>query len=539
MRNIKRILLVFLLLLGGVYLFPVIKVLSLPFPTVRFENSADVYQCSSGDTVRLEGSSVRWDTDYPLKQFRACTKQLAGKVAVRADTIRFKMKSTVVSPLWFQVEEKSGEGFYKIITPTREWKTFSVRLASLTLNGDKVVNRNLDIADISKIHLIDPAAAGGQNSRSRSIWFSDWEFLEEGIKSQNSAVRSKKLRISKSKLRTGKVGLTAVPQNYQEDEENWLKVFQRAEELGVQIINSCGGSWSEQEKSPGVYNWNSQERVFSVIEKHDFNFEFTCDIGGVFFHDKVTQIPKDIKFKSFTEPIFLSRYRKYLTSFLDRFGSKVHYIAIHAEGAFNYFNTHPNHLDDYIKFLSAVRDHIKKHSSHIQVGVNTDPPNKDQVLSRMAEVTDFMSYDILRLAGHLEKPSDLESVTARLIRLSNGKKIAFQNAGWSTSEVENSSEAQQAEFIGELYRVLYKFRDKIEYASFYYLYDEDFEFMRPVYKAMFPDVPDSFREKMVESNGRFGVFRPDETAKPGWNELTKQIREYYKKVKDNPLRNAG
>jgi len=332
-------------------------------------------------------------------------------------------------------------------------------------------------------------------------------------------------------LTTGKVGISAVPLNWQDTEENWLNVFSKAKEAGAQLLSGGNMQWNEEiEPSPGVFNWSSMDRFFSVLEKHGFDFEFSCDMGGAFFHDKI-QSPKDIQFESFTGPVFLNRYKGMITSFLNRFGDKVTYLVIHAEGAYTYFDRYPKQLGDYCQFIKEIGEHIKRQNPHSKVGLNTDPHNKDDFLARMGEVTDYMAYDFMKLPGHIDRPSDLERMVKRLIRLANGKKIAIQNGGWSTSSVENSSDEQQVEFIREFYRVLYEYRDKIEYASFYTVYDDDTTITGPIYRAMFPDYPESFVKKMVESNGRFGVFRHDGTPKPGWYELKKQAAKYYQRLR--------
>jgi len=162
------------------------------------------------------------------------------------------------------------------------------------------------------------------------------------------------------------------------------------------------------------------------------------------------------------------------------------------------------------------------------VGVNAGPDTEDRVLERMGNVTDFMAYDIMK-GKAVGSPSAFEEVVQRLIRLSRGQEIALQNAGWSTSATDRSSDEEQVEFIRRFYRVLYRYRDKIEYASFGSLYDHDQSITGPAYRAAFPDYPAAFVDKIVDSMSHFGVFRHDGTPKPGWNELKEQVATYYRR----------
>ena len=77
--------------------------------------------------------------------------------------------------------------------------------------------------------------------------------------------------------------------------------------------------------------------------------------------------------------------------------------------------------------------------------------------------------------------------------------------------------------------MLYRHREKIEYASFGSLYDHDQSITGPAYRAAFPDLPASFVDKIVDSMSHFGLFRTDGTPKPGWAEFRKQVAAYYRR----------
>ena len=251
-------------------------------------------------------------------------------------------------------------------------------------------------------------------------------------------------------------------------------------------------------------------------------------MGGPFFHDKL-HVPNDIEFKSFTDPVLLNRYNRRMTSFLNRFGRRLGYITIHAEGADTYFKAHPDQFDDYCQFLLEVREHIQRHSPHIQVGVLAYRVVADDLLARMGEVTDFMAYDVMK--GKLfKRPADFERLVKRLIRLAKGKTIALQNAGWSTSKTDNGSDEEQVEFIRQLYRVLYQYRDKIEYAAIGGLYDHDPSVVGPAFKAQFSHYPEAFVDRIIDSMCHSGLFRNDGTPKPGWEELKRQVSSYYQRL---------
>ena len=496
-----------------------------------FQSEGDLFECYPGDDIRLEGASMRWDVSYASKQLRSCTKELAVGGLVGMERMSFKMKSDSGNHVWLQVGEASGEGFYKVITPSSSWKTVDIKLSDLKLNEDKVESGKLEVDQIAKISLIDASGLGGQASGTRMVWISDWEFKGAGSVETTPVLdtgRNLGPAIPVKKLTTGKIGVTSIPLNWQDTDENWLRVFATAKTLGVQLLSGGNIPWSEEtEPSPGVYNWSTMERFFSVMDKHGFDFEFSCDMGAVFFHDKI-QSPKDIKFKSFTDPVFVNRYKAWMTDYLNRFGDKTNYIVIHAEGAYAYFDKYPDQLQDYLQFVSEVKDLIKNRSPHILFGFNADALSSDELILKLSRVVEFMGFDILR-TDHIKDPVDVEKEIKRLIKLSGGKKIAIQNGGWSTSEVEESSDEEQVRFIREFFRIIHKYQYQIEYAAFFTLFDDDISITTPIYRGMFPDYPNDFLSKMVESLGHFGVLTADGNPKPGWNELKKQISQYYSK----------
>ena len=327
------------------------------------------------------------------------------------------------------------------------------------------------------------------------------------------------------------IGLAAIPKNWQDTEKDWNEFFADAKQLKVEIIGGCNGNWRELEPSLGNYEWSVMARFFSAMDANNRKFQFSCDFPGLFFHERKDQMPKDLQSLQISDPQLYERYEALLDSYLKKYGKRTNYLVIHAEGSYTFFGDDINKVKSYAAFLSKVRNRIKESNSHIKFGVNIDPHNKDQTLKEINRVVDFMAYDVMKIEGHLEKPTQLEEVTKRLIKLSNGKRIAFQNAGWSTSKIENGSDEQQLEFVKELLKTIKKNRKNLEYANVYCLYDEDLDFMKKVYKQMFPDYPKDFVEKMVLANGRTGLIRESGEVKPAYKELKTQIENYINEKK--------
>lgn len=491
---------------------------------IQFETNRDLLESMPGDSLKLvttdKKKAVQWTVNYSRKGAHACFKDFPQRALAKASAIRFHCRANPRMQLWVQLNEEGGEKYYKTITVEKSWKPITIPLGELALNKDRVVNGRLDMEKVRRLVLLDVASVSGKASGVQSVWFADLEFI-----SGEPAARPIRPAFAQT-LRTGKVGLTCVPRNFRENESDWIDLFSKANDSGVQLLSLQADFWSKTESASGVYDFRSWDKFFAVLEKSGYQFELSKDIGGPFFRERI-DVPKDIRFKSFTDPTLLRRFRQYLTAYLDRFGKRHAYIVIHAEGADAYFAKRPSQFADFCRFLWEVRTTVKQHSPHIQVGVNTEPTNEDFVLRSMANATDFMAYDVLQ--GQIRKADGFENIVTRLAKLSGEKKIAFQNVGWSTSKTDNSSEAQQAAFIGEFYDVLFRHRDRIEYASFGALYDHDMAITGPAYRAAFPDLPADAVDKIIDSMSHCGMIRSDGQPKPGWTVFREQVANYYQR----------
>ncbi len=521
-----------LMLLSGLVAANVVPLESAPGSADRpaFSVRAELFEALPGDRVTTEstdrGKGVRWDIRYPTRQNRALVKAVSAGLLQGATAMSFRIRANTRHQLWIQVNDVDGGRYYQIINVEPQWNLVTLPFAELKPNGKVSEDRKLNPDRINKILLLDFSATVKPQRKGRSVWVADWKFASGTVAPAVPTPAGEP--VAARPLTSGKVGFTAVPRDFRETEEVWTDFFTKAREAGVQVLSLQAGFWSKIETAPGSYRWRSWEDLFAIMDKLGTRFELSKDFGGPFFHDRYDG-PKDISFKSFTDPQLMGRYHQMLRTYLDRFGKRLTYLVIHAEGADSYFGKHPDQLADYCRFLLETRRMIRKHSPHLTVGVNTDPANQDTVLSAMARVTDFMAYDLLN--GGIKTPADFDQVVQRLIGLSNGRKIALQNCGWTTSQEDHSNETMQAEFVREFYRVLARHQGRFEYASFGAMYDHDQAITGPAYRAMFPHLPPKYVAKLIDSMSRGGLFRTDGTAKPGWAALKESVAEYYRTTK--------
>jgi hypothetical protein len=324
------------------------------------------------------------------------------------------------------------------------------------------------------------------------------------------------------KLSKGKIGIEVIPRNYENTKERWADSFERARTTGAQVVTLL---------APAIHEWRDSEIIFATMKERGYTFEISYDIGGALWHSKDDVKTPGLKFTTYSDPAFRQWYFGHFNAFLETLGDKLSYLTIHVEGADNYFEKHPNQLEDYCGIMSEAIKRAKARHPRIKVGVYATHYVDTKIFQCMNRNTDFWA---IGLSGgdheSLQKPSDLEKVFERHVKLAGTKRIAVQEGAWSTARGSGRSEAQQAEFVREVFRILRKHRDSIEYFSFYVIYDESREVTAGYINSMFPWYPRSFKDKIIEDLSSTGFIRNDGVPKPAWYELKKQIKEYYGSV---------
>jgi hypothetical protein len=325
--------------------------------------------------------------------------------------------------------------------------------------------------------------------------------------------------VAVKKLATGKIGLEVIPRNYENTTERWADSFERARTAGVQVVTLL---------APAIHEWRDSEIIFATLKEKGYSFEMSYDVGGALWHSRDDIKTPGLEFKGYSDPGFRQWYLDHFTKFAETLADKLTYLTFHAEGADGYFDKYPKELPDYAAVMAEAARRAKARNPALKVGVYVAHHVDDKIIQALNGTTDFWPIGVSG-GDHdtLQKPSDLEKVLERHIRLAGTKKIAVQEGAWSTSRRAGHSEEQQAEFVREVFRLLRKHRDRVEYFSFYVIYDESREITAGYINAAFPWYPRFFKDKIIDDLTSMGFLRNDGTPKLAWFELKKQIKEYY------------
>ncbi len=338
-------------------------------------------------------------------------------------------------------------------------------------------------------------------------------------------ILSTEQEIPQVNLKYGRIGLGLIPRNYDDSVESWLEALSVARYLGVQVLQLPSGYWKEDEPLPDAFQWSAMLRFFDALKTTDADFEVSQDFGGPFFHEK-NMAPDFLQPIQLTDPAFKAAYLNYLSSYLELFGDRIMRLLIHAEGAYSYFNAHPDHLESYLDILANARILIKTNWPHVRLGVNIDPHNDPTILKLIAQQVDFVGFDIVQIENLLEKPSDLEAVIEFILNNTSDKPVSLA-CGWSSAPGLGGGDQMQSDFYQQVFHMLQKHRSRIEYIAVGPAFDENPDIVGPAYQAQFSSLPKAFVSDITDWITQLGLIRLDGSSKPALEVIRKEIRKYY------------
>ena len=150
---------------------------------VGFRGFEDLFAGPSTDKIDLDEngpapgrSAMRWSFSYARNRWQWIARDLrSGDVGGRT-SVRFSIRSDRDGPVFVQLEERSGETFFILVNPTRNWQQVQRSLADFSPDPQKRKDGRLDPNQVVKILLADSAGALSNARGARTVWVADWVF---------------------------------------------------------------------------------------------------------------------------------------------------------------------------------------------------------------------------------------------------------------------------------------------------------------------------------------------------------------------------
>lgn len=202
----------------------------------------------------------------------------------------------------------------------------------------------------------------------------------------------------------------------------------------------------------------------------------------------------------------------------------------------SYFDDAEGSVGLYKEFFQNVYTELKQKHPNLKIGNafslnNVLNKNLQHYVTEFSEDGDFVAFTYLpvdRINDITKTPQEAQADLQKMLELVPNNKVALFEISWSTSDLVNGNEDDQAEFIKLAYEFYRQNESKIEFFTWYRLSD------RPEGSCKIEhDFPESsisiagdqfVRERLGSYTCNAGLIDTEGTHKPGWNELKRQIQ---------------
>ena len=190
----------------------------------------------------------------------------------------------------------------------------------------------------------------------------------------------------------------------------------------------------------------------------------------------------------------------------------------------------------YRDFFQNVYTELKQKHPDVRIGNafalhNVINKNLEHYVTDFNDLGDFVAFTYLpvdRLNEIARTPAEAKADLQKALDMVPDKKIAFFEVSWSTSDLVNGTQADQAQFIKNAYEFYGENKSKIEFFTWYRLYDR--QEGTCTIEQNFPDSKISIagdqyvRERLASYTCDAGLIKADNSYKQGWDELKRQIQ---------------
>lgn len=310
------------------------------------------------------------------------------------------------------------------------------------------------------------------------------------------------------------------------DAEQARRIYELAASAGAGRTNAYM-FWNLVEPEPGVFDWSSTDPAVSLSRDNGLAVTlFFSVVNGASLGPFPGWMGEDL------ESVDPERLSAVLDAALSRYGAVDSLIiAGQAEEQFRYSEQGAR---AYLELFEQVYSELKARHPDVTIGnafslhgvINKNLGHLVEQLGS-GDFVAFTYFPVDSLNDISRTPSEARADLEAALELSGGRPAAFFEAGWSTSGFVGGSEADQAEFAGELLDFYEQNRDSVEFVTWYRQHD------RPEGSCSFsPELTEGAvsvggsaelgsSEHVAQRLGHYvcasGLLREDGSPKPAWS----------------------
>jgi hypothetical protein len=306
-----------------------------------------------------------------------------------------------------------------------------------------------------------------------------------------------------------------------------------ARDSGVQVSHYYV-QWGEIETEPGVYDWTVPDYILEATHLEGLRISVVVNV----IHTTVLgRVPPDLVGVSFAAPRFLERLTQFLVDFADRYQDRLHYLSVGNE-VNDYFISHPEEVVPYAAAFDQTRAALHRDHPDLPVGIvfaYHDAETQGTLeMVRQLNQGDFIAFTLYlyNQGFHFTRePALIGEYLDKMIDLADGTPIAIVETGWSTAAELGGTEADQAEYVRQVFTALVQRADHFHFISWFTLHDSRRGHCAEQALTFFEPGTEpgpEFMEPFVTFLCHFGLRHPDGTPKPAWDVWVNEAKTYYK-----------
>lgn len=332
-------------------------------------------------------------------------------------------------------------------------------------------------------------------------------------------------------LKNEKLGLVINTPTQQVTIDKIKQVYSKADESGAGRTNLYM-FWNHIEPEQDKYNWKDTDVLMSLNKNSNMKVTLYFSIVN---GRTIGPYPTWMGTPGFGTSLE-QKATKTIDAVLSRYDGVIDSVIIGAE-LDSYFDDADGSINLYKKSFENIYDGIKQKHSGVKVGNafslnNILNKNLTNYVTEFTDTGDFVAFTYLpvdRINDITKTPQQAREDLQKALDMVQNNKVAFFETSWSTSGNIGGSEQAQQEFIKLAYDFYRQNKSKIEFFNWYRQYDRpdgscviDQKFEES--KLSLTNNDQYVRQRLGDYVCNAGLFKTDDSAKPGWAELKKQIQ---------------
>jgi hypothetical protein len=229
--------------------------------------------------------------------------------------------------------------------------------------------------------------------------------------------------------------------------------------------------WNAVEVQQGSYDFSDLD--FQAQLADQANLPISLNVRVI--DTSIRAVPNAYSSLAFDDPLMAQALINLLQNMAPHLRGRVRWLALGNE-VDNYLAAHPEDIGPYATLIANVMPTARSLFPGVQISVNftyNATPYLNSVFSPVSALGDFFSYTYYPLNADFtfRDPSVAGQEIAQMVLAAGDKPVLFQEIGYASSTVLNSSESMQAAFLQNVFTALRFYAGKIVAANFVWLSD--------------------------------------------------------------------